>query len=121
MDMQKVGDNIRKLRELKNFTQDYLADKAGIARETLGKIEKGEPGTKLDTVFKIAAVLEVRVTEIFDFDPQQFFNHSNNNAVINGSNSQVHPPSNDLLKMLFESFQMMKEQHVAILEKLNRK
>lgn len=120
MDMQRVGNNIKKLRELKNFTQDYLAEKAGITRETIGKIERGEPGIKLETLIKIASVLEVSITQLLDFDPQQFFYHSNNNSLINGSNSQIHPLQPDLLSMMVRSFQMIQEQHLAIMSLLKK-
>lgn len=92
-----------------------------MARETYGKIERGEPGLKLETIFNIAAVLEVSVTRILDFDPQQFFNHSNNNSLINGSNSHIHPPQEDLLKMITESFQIIREQNVVIMDMLRKK
>lgn len=122
MDMLHVGDNIRKLRELKNYTQEYMADKLKMARETYGKIERGELGLKVETIFNIATLLEVSVTRILDFDPQQFFNHSNNNSLINGSNSQIHPPAqDDLLKVISQTFKMLQEQHTAIMDALNKK
>ncbi|MBP6024405.1 helix-turn-helix domain-containing protein [Ferruginibacter sp.] len=120
MDLQMVGNNIKKLRELKNFTQDYLAEKTGVARETIGKIEKGEPGVKLETIFKIATVLEVSITQLLDFDPKQFFYESNNNSLINGSNSQIHHQQPDLMSMLGKSFEMIQEQHLAIMSFLKK-
>jgi transcriptional regulator with XRE-family HTH domain len=34
----KLGKNIKKLRELKNYTQQYLADELGISLSAYGKI-----------------------------------------------------------------------------------
>lgn len=115
MNLQIVGDNIRKLRELRNFTQDYLAERTGVARETIGKIEKGESGVKLETVFKIAKVLEISITQLIDFDPKKIFFSHTTNSLINSNKMEASTNQFDLLSVITKCVEMLQEQHIALM------
>lgn len=54
----KVGDNIKKLRELRNYTQQYLADQLEISLSGYGKIERNETDVSLSRLQQIADILE---------------------------------------------------------------
>lgn len=76
-------DTIRELREQRNWTQEYMADKLGLTRNGYAKIERGESTPSLERLDEIAKVLDVRVIELLKLDNQQFIcqiseNHSNN-------------------------------------------
>ncbi len=71
-EMQVVAGNIRKVREYRNYTQDYLAAKLGISQNAYSKIELGYSKITLDRLFHIALILEVEVTQLLYFDQQQF-------------------------------------------------
>lgn len=61
----KIGQIIKRQRETtinpetgKPFTQEEVADKAGLARETIGKVERGEiTNTGIETIGQIAHAL----------------------------------------------------------------
>ena len=121
MDNNRIGENIKKIRELKNFTQDYVASKLDIARETFGRMERGEVDFKLQTIFDIAVILETSYQKILEFDTQVFLNatHNTNTNLINGNN--VHTgTSDDILKMLVQTFSMLQEQQATILTFLKK-
>jgi transcriptional regulator with XRE-family HTH domain len=42
--LYEIGNKIKELRVAKKLTQEQLAQKSGISRVTLGKIERGELG-----------------------------------------------------------------------------
>lgn len=64
-----MGYIIRELRVRKGMTQNDLADKAGITRTTLWRLESGKGKVAMTkTLEKIANVLEVDITELFS-DP----------------------------------------------------
>ena len=44
MKLYEIGQQIKTLREAKKITQEQLANKCGISRVTLGKVERGELG-----------------------------------------------------------------------------
>jgi transcriptional regulator with XRE-family HTH domain len=52
-----VARNLRVLGKQKGFTQDELADLAGINRNYVGQIEREEKSPTIDTVEKLASSL----------------------------------------------------------------
>jgi transcriptional regulator with XRE-family HTH domain len=71
---QKIYINIKKIRELKNFTRDFVADELEMSTSGYGKIERGEVDLTISKLLKIAKVLSVDVNFIFKFDVRKFFN-----------------------------------------------
>ncbi|MBO6256486.1 helix-turn-helix transcriptional regulator [bacterium] len=65
---KKVGINIRVRRIKKGISQEELADMAGVARSTMGIIERGEKSPSLQTVAKIANALEIEIHKLFIFE-----------------------------------------------------
>jgi DNA-binding XRE family transcriptional regulator len=54
------GNNVRKLRENKGWSQETLAEKAELHRTYVSGIERGVRNPTLTIVFKLAAALAVR-------------------------------------------------------------
>jgi transcriptional regulator with XRE-family HTH domain len=67
-----VAGNIRKIREFRNYTQDYLAAKLGISQNAYSKIELGYSKLTLERLFQISSILEVEVMQLISFDPSEF-------------------------------------------------
>ena len=64
-----IHNNIRKLRfEHNEMTQQELADKAGVTRQTIVAIEKGNYAPSLELAFRIALVFDVPLEEVFFVD-----------------------------------------------------
>lgn len=59
-----VARNLRVLRKLKGFTQEELADRAGINRNYVGQIEREEKSPTVDMIEKLSAALEVGALQI---------------------------------------------------------
>ena len=59
-----LGENIKKYRKQKGLTQKELASKVGVAASTITKYEKGDLEPSLDTIKKIANVLDVPMAYI---------------------------------------------------------
>lgn len=62
---QDLGKRIRRLRHRMDLSQEKLAEKAGIHRTYMGKIERGESNPPLHTVSKIAKALKVKISDLF--------------------------------------------------------
>jgi len=58
-----LGQLIRLARKEKRWTQQQLADRAGISRATLKKIEKGNLKCEIGLVFELAALTGVTLFE----------------------------------------------------------
>ncbi len=62
---QELGKSVRRLRHKLNISQEDLAEKAGIHRTYMGKIERGESNPPLHTVSKVAKALRVKISDLF--------------------------------------------------------
>lgn len=60
-----VGRNVRRLRLLRGFSQERLAELAGTGDKHIGQIERGEVNTGIDTLSAVAAALSVNVAALF--------------------------------------------------------
>lgn len=65
----KVKSHIKEIREELNLSQQELADKIGVSRQTIYYLEKGSYNPSLTISFKIAEVLEKPLKEIFYQEP----------------------------------------------------
>lgn len=64
--------NIKELREEHNLTQEQLADKVDVTRQTILFLEKGKYNPSLRLAYRISRVLKSRIEEIFSFDDEGF-------------------------------------------------
>jgi transcriptional regulator with XRE-family HTH domain len=63
-----VVSNIRKIREFRNYTQDYLAAKLHISQNAYSKIELGYSSITLARLLSIAEILEVDIVDLINSD-----------------------------------------------------
>jgi putative transcriptional regulator len=69
MKKKSISNNIRKLRFYNNeMTQQGLADKLGVSRQTINAIEAGKYSPTLELAFKIAEIFKVSLAEVFQYD-----------------------------------------------------
>ena len=59
--------NLKKYRLLKDLTQEQLAEKVGVRRETIMRLEAGKYNPSLKLALDISDVVEADVREIFIF------------------------------------------------------
>ena len=63
--VNELGATIRRARKLRGWTQDDLAERAGISRRTLVTLEGGNPRGEIGIVVRVIAALdrEIAITE----------------------------------------------------------
>jgi transcriptional regulator with XRE-family HTH domain len=66
-----IGDHIRDLRWARRLKQGELADRAGIAQNTLSQIELGKTTPSVPTLEKIARALNLDLSELLLEEPVQ--------------------------------------------------
>jgi putative transcriptional regulator len=68
MDKRQVRNNIRKLRFYNNeMTQEQLAEKVGVTRQTIIAIESAKYSPSLELAFRIALAFGVSLEEVFSY------------------------------------------------------
>ncbi|HEY8929650.1 MAG TPA: helix-turn-helix transcriptional regulator [Mucilaginibacter sp.] len=63
-----IVSNIRKIREFRNYTQDYLAAKLRISQNAYSKIELGYSSITLNRLVEIADILEIELADLICAD-----------------------------------------------------
>lgn len=63
--MESVVNTVNKLRTARNLTQEELAVKAGVSRQTIIAIERGNYTPSVLLALKIARIFKVPVDDIF--------------------------------------------------------
>jgi len=110
-----IKNKIKSIRELKNYTQEYMAEQLGVTQAGYSKIEKGKTILSYVKLVQIARILEVSVEDILSFDSERYFN--NFNKVIGNNNGSIMintEENSSTLKVLYED-------KIMLLEKLLQK
>ena len=69
MRKQKIRNQIRRLRfDANEMTQEELAKKAGVTRQTIIALEAQKYSPSLELAFRIAKVFNVPLEEVFQYD-----------------------------------------------------
>ena len=67
-----IRNTIRRLRfDEDEMTQQELADKVGVTRQTINAIEAGKYSPSLEVAFRIAAAFGVPLERVFQYDEPQ--------------------------------------------------
>ncbi len=66
--MAKFDCRLKKYRLLKDLTQEQLAEKVGVRRETIMRLEKAQYNPSLKLAIDISRIVEAPIEEIFIFD-----------------------------------------------------
>lgn len=65
---EHLNNNVKHLRGVRGISQQTLADKVGVDRSTISRIENGEIETTIDNAMKIAKVLSVNIEDLITKD-----------------------------------------------------
>ncbi len=74
----EIGTKVKTLRELKNFTQEYMAKHLEMTVSGFGKIERNESEVSYQKLEKIAEILGIQVEDLVSFNEKLVFNIMHN-------------------------------------------
>jgi putative transcriptional regulator len=63
-----MQNKIKEMRKKMGITQERLADKCGVVRQTINCIENNKYDPTLALAFKMADILNVKVDELFIYE-----------------------------------------------------
>lgn len=113
--LQKIGNRIKNLREEKNYSQDYLAQRLGISQKAYSKIENSQTKLTVEHLLKIADALEVSINKILASDGNTVHN---NFSTHNGEGIVVNKATSEKLVELYEKLLASKDNEIKILTEL---
>jgi len=63
-DLLALGREIRRHRKALGLSQELLAERAGLHRNYVGFLERGERNPSVTTLFRVAQALQVRAADL---------------------------------------------------------
>lgn len=112
--MNKIGFNVRKMRESKGFSQDYMATVLNISQASYARLENEETKITVDRLYKIAEILEVNISDFFELDKIVIQNQTNNEGAFgNGYIQNLHIENKEIYEKLLKS----KDEQIILLNK----
>ena len=61
----RFGTTLRQLRDERGYSQEELAERAGLHRNYVGGVERGERNVALENIVKLAKALSVMPGDLF--------------------------------------------------------
>jgi transcriptional regulator with XRE-family HTH domain len=121
---QKIGDNLRKIREIKGIKQESVAKQLGLTTNGYGKIERGETSLNIKRLEEIAEILGVNALDIMQFDENIIFNiNTMSNSAPNGTvnNYSLNKEERQFLADQIKSLNELVEKQNNIIDILMKK
>jgi transcriptional regulator with XRE-family HTH domain len=124
--MNSIGNRIKRLREMKNFTQEFMANNLDISQNSYSRIENETVKLTTDRLKKICEVLDVPMEYLVNLDaPIYNFHNENVTTQYSGHFENVNDNQNDILKKTIEMLEIQlthltreNERLTGLIEKL---
>jgi transcriptional regulator with XRE-family HTH domain len=71
--MKGIGEKIRKIRNLRGYSQEYMGARLKMSQNNYSRIELDQINITLSTLAEIAGVLEIGIQEIMSFNETNLF------------------------------------------------
>ena len=109
MDAIQIGQKIKKLRELKNLTQDHMAKALGVSQSAYSRMEMGDAEITYKRLEVISEELGMKPEDVITFNESMVFNVMHNDTA-NGlviNNNQLSEAEKNLYQ---QQIDLLKEQ-----------
>lgn len=118
--------NLKVLREVNNYTQEYVATKIGVDQSTYSKLERNPKSLKADQAEKLAQLYDVTLTDILAGGVSISFS---NNTIDKGyihnhyeeSIDKIVAAKDSEIKSLKEEIDYLREQNKKLLDLVGKK
>jgi len=65
-----MKNKLKVFRAMQDLTQEDLAEKVGVSRQTINAIEKRKYNPSLELAFKLARLFDVKIEDIFIYEDE---------------------------------------------------
>jgi len=110
---------IKKIREYRNYTQQFMADSLELSQNAYCKIENGTTKLTIDRLEEIATILDVPVDSILSSQNQTF--NIQNNDKLYGHIENLYEANKELLEKQIGLLQTQNEHLLKTIDLLSHK
>ena len=106
--MPAIGNKIKKLRELKGFKQEYMAERLGVSQQSYSKLESEKTDVPFSKIEQLAEIFQIKPEELIAFDEKVVFylnaqyTTANNGVYNNNFPEKMQQLYEDKIKLLEE-------------------
>ena len=111
-----ISKNIRKYREIKGFSQDYMAHQLDINQASYAKIENNSTKLTVDRLFAISKLLGTDIIDLMDLKTQTIYNQTENENTF-GKIEHFYQDNKEVYEKLLQA----KDEQIALLKSLLEK
>lgn len=117
--MNGIHRTIKKLRDLKSFTQQEMANKLNISLKAYQNFENGFTKLDLDRLQEVSKILEISIEDLINSEDGVYISEIKNNDVgFNNSEIIINHQRSDLEKELYERIIKDKDAEIAYLRQV---
>ncbi|MDX1902714.1 MAG: helix-turn-helix transcriptional regulator [Thermonemataceae bacterium] len=114
---------IKKARELRNYTQEYMAQQLGMTQQNYSKLEKGEISLSIERLEEVCKILDIRLEDLEKIDDKLVF--QNNTFSFADGSSNINYADNqsfvNTIKLLYEELiKQLKEENLYLKNLINQ-
>jgi transcriptional regulator with XRE-family HTH domain len=100
--MERIGTRIKRFRELKNLTQEHLAERLGISQNSYSRLESETVKITTDRLKEIAGILDVPAEYLLNTEaPVYNFSNNTSNKFV-GHIENIYDDQKELLQKTIE-------------------
>lgn len=117
-----LGNKIKKIRELRNYTQEYMAEALKMSQTGYGKIERNETDISMSRLQQVAEVLGMQIQDIWGFDDKMMLVGNMNNNATGVQNGVIFSTDNfeRERKLYEEQISNLKEENAHLRQMVNK-
>ena len=123
--IEQLSSKLRILREVHDYTQEYVASVLEISQNTYSLIEKGESKLTIDRLEKLANLYRMDVADLIRLNEQTYINTITHSQGVCSQNVNINPSMKDeereLYKTTIERLERENERLHNLIEKLTTK
>jgi transcriptional regulator with XRE-family HTH domain len=121
----RIGSNIKKIRELKNLSQEFMASRLNLSQGAYSNIENDKTELNQDRIKEIATILEVDPFLLYSFDEKVLFNNCTQSAYyihsIQNTGEHERQAYTDMIEELKKQLEYLRSQNESLMQLLKAK
>jgi len=123
---EKLAVKLRMLREVNNYTQEYVAGVLDISPNTYLLLEKGQANLSVERIEKLAGLYNMNLADLINLSDQNFFGTITNSATHNVSdvitiNNGLTEEERNLYKAALTRLEAQNDKLMNLIDKLSER
>jgi len=104
--MKNIGFNIKRVRQQKGYSQDFMANKLNISQASYARIESQETKLSIDRLQEIANILDTNIFAFLDSSKLTIQTQTNNEGAYgNGYVENLHVENKEIAQKLVQTLE----------------